>query len=85
MRNFQGDHAVQADVLRFVHDAHPAAAEFLEDAVVGDGLPEEWLGVWHLAHILGCAKRQVNEEGQHERNSVDCCCDLACYRPAASP
>ncbi len=33
------DETVQADVFSFVNDTHAAAAEFFDDAVVGDGLP----------------------------------------------
>ena len=37
-QKLQGDKAAERDVLGFVDDAHPAAAEFLDDAVVRDGL-----------------------------------------------
>ena len=46
---------MQADVLSFVDHAHAAAAQFLDDAVVRDGLPDHW------AEILGPEIRQVNE------------------------
>ena len=35
---FQGDEAVQARILGLVNDPHPAAAQFLQDAVVRDRL-----------------------------------------------
>ena len=39
-KEFQGDEAVQAGVFRLVHHTHPAAAEFLDDAVVLDCLAD---------------------------------------------
>ena len=39
-QEFQGDEAMQPRVLGFVDDAHPTAAQFLDDAVVRDGLPD---------------------------------------------
>jgi hypothetical protein len=49
-----GNEAVEADVLSLVHHTHPTPTEFLNDAVVGDGLADERLGLRHLARILGC-------------------------------
>ena len=57
----QRNKAAQARIFGFVHDTHPAAAKFLDDAVVGDGLADEGVGVRHGAAILGCDLRQVNE------------------------
>jgi len=54
---FEGDVAVEANVFGFVDDAHAAAAKFLEDAVVGDGVADEGVGVRHSAAILGCVLR----------------------------
>ena len=39
-QEFEGDKAMQPSVLSFVNHAHPAAAELLDDAVVGDGLAD---------------------------------------------
>ena len=42
-QEFQGDEAMQLHILGFVDDTHPAAAEFFDDAVVGDGLVDhQW-------------------------------------------
>src|SRR5882724_10884648 len=60
---FQGDKSVEARVLGFVDNAHAAATELFDDAVVGDGLPDQG-GVRHLADMLGCEQRQVNEESR---------------------
>jgi hypothetical protein len=38
----QGDEAVQARVLRFVHDTHASTAELLDDAVMRDGPTDHW-------------------------------------------
>ena len=46
-QELEGDEAMQPRVLSLVDDSHPAAAELLEDAVVGDGLAD------HCAEMLG--------------------------------
>jgi hypothetical protein len=40
-KELQGDEAVQLGVFRFVHNAHAAATEFLEDAVMGNCAPKD--------------------------------------------
>ena len=60
-RNFKPTTRCKPRVLGLVNDAHPSAAQLFENAVVRDGLPDEWMGVRHLALILGCGRRQVNE------------------------
>ena len=37
---FQGDHALETGVFGFVNDAHAAAADFFEDAVMGNRAAE---------------------------------------------
>jgi hypothetical protein len=54
-KKLQGDEAMQPGVLGFVDHAHPAAAEFFNDAVMGDGLVD------HQAQILRGRAGQVNE------------------------
>ena len=44
-QKFQGDKAAKLYVLRLVDHAHPAAAQFLDDAVVRNGLAD---------HAQGC-------------------------------
>ena len=41
-QELQSDHAAEFEVFGLVDHTHPAAAEFLDDAVVRDGLPEHW-------------------------------------------
>jgi hypothetical protein len=48
-QKFDGDEAVQARVLGLIDDAHAATAEFLEDAVVRDGLADHVLAD-HVSH-----------------------------------
>jgi hypothetical protein len=40
-KEFQGDEAIEFDVLGFVHNAHPPASELFDNAVVRDDLPVE--------------------------------------------
>ena len=56
-QELQSDEAVQPCVLSFVDDSHAAAAKFLDNAVVRDGLAN------HERRILGGGERQVNENG----------------------
>jgi hypothetical protein len=39
-QEFERNETVQLYVFGFVHDTHPAAAQLLDDAVVGDGLAD---------------------------------------------
>ena len=55
-QEFQGDEAMQARVFGFVDDAHAAAAELLDDAVVRDGLADWGRGVSPCALMLGGGK-----------------------------
>src|SRR5260370_34650193 len=54
-KKLQGDEAMQPGVLGFVDHAHPAADEFLNDAVMGDGVVD------HQPQILRGRAGQVNE------------------------
>ena len=56
-QELQSDEAVQPCVLGFVDDAHAAATEFLDNAVVRDGLAN------HERRMLGGGEGQVNENG----------------------
>jgi hypothetical protein len=63
---FQSDEAAEVGVLCFVNHTHPPTTELLDDAVVRDGLPDEGLGIRHVAAILVFPnRRQVNEPAQH--------------------
>src|SRR6516165_5399829 len=46
-------YTVKMGILGFVHHAHSAPAELLHDAVMGNGLSDERLGLRHLVVILG--------------------------------
>ena len=63
------DEAVQACVFRFVHDSHTAAADFLDDAIVRDGLADERV-VRDMADMLGGVKGQVNEGENSDQAQV---------------
>ena len=61
-QEFQCYETVETDILGFVHDAHATAAEAFQDAIVREGLVKERIVAGHVEDILGCGKRQVNEE-----------------------
>src|SRR5271163_5054149 len=41
-KELEGNETMQASVLSLVHDAHAAPTQFLDDAVVRDGLADHW-------------------------------------------
>src|ERR1022692_1689175 len=41
-QEFQGNEAAQASIFGFVNHAHSAAPELLDDAIVRDGLADQW-------------------------------------------
>jgi hypothetical protein len=51
-------------------DAHPAAAQLLDDAVVRDGLPNELGGCAHLVGILGRQSLAVKRDDHHRLGKV---------------
>ena len=53
-QEFQCHVAVQPRVFGLVDHTHPAPAQLLDDAVMGDGLADERVGVRHSGAILGC-------------------------------
>src|SRR5271165_2674897 len=59
-KKLESDETTETGIFRFVDNAHPAAAHSFQDAVVRDGVTEEWGGVRHSALILGWSRRQVN-------------------------
>ena len=67
MQEFEGNEPPEPDILGLVGNTHPATAELFDDAVVGDGLPDQRRGVRHLADMLGCVQGQVNEESRSAR------------------
>ncbi len=60
-QEFQRDETAQVHALGLIYDTHSSSAELFENAVVGDGLADERVGVLHSAVILGRDLRQVNE------------------------
>src|SRR5579864_9835183 len=44
-KELEGNEASQLDVLGLIDDTHASAAEFLDDAVMGDGLADHGSGV----------------------------------------
>ena len=70
-QEFQRDEAAQFAVFRLIHHAHPAASEFLKDAVVGNGLADERVALRHGAAILGFDLGQVNERSSRRGHGLD--------------
>jgi len=67
-RNFRREklerhETVQACVLGLVNHTHSATSELLQNAIMGDSLADERARSLTCTHILGWARRQVNEEG----------------------
>ena len=56
---------MQPGVFCLVHHTHPATTQFLNDAVVGNGLSNERIGPRHVAAILGCGL-----QGSQRRSSL---------------
>src|SRR5260370_9902939 len=52
-KKLQSDETAERSVLSLVHHAHPATAELLDDAVMGDGLAGEWRGLHPRDAMLG--------------------------------
>jgi len=46
-KKFQGHETGEAGIFGFVDYTHPSSAEFLEDAVMRNGLSEHGAGVWY--------------------------------------
>ena len=58
-KKFESDEAAQPSIFGLINHPHAAAAKFLDDAVVRDGLPDHW-------RILRANQNQVNEsDGVH--------------------
>src|SRR5262249_1875064 len=65
-QEFERDETAQSRVLSLIDNTHPAPAEFLQDAVMRNGLADERLGLRHLAKILGCraeASQRIGPQG----------------------
>ena len=52
-QELERDEATEPGVLRFVDHAHAAAAELLDDAVVGEGLADQGVGaLWRVVVLV---------------------------------
>src|ERR1700683_2731778 len=60
-QEFQCYKAAELHILGFINYAHTTGAEFFDYAVMRDGFADQRVGGRHAPHILGCARRQVNE------------------------
>ena len=93
-QEFERDEAMQPRVLGLVHHAHSAAAQFLDDAVVRDGLADHWseilgqeqgksMKVWKLgARRKSGGPIEISQEcAQSERSTTP---DMFCLHPGES-
>jgi hypothetical protein len=60
-KKLESNKPVEARVLCFVHHAHPAATEPLDDAIVRGGLVNQVWEFRHCAEMLGASQNQVNQ------------------------
>src|SRR5208282_5754444 len=69
-QKLQGDKAVEGDVLGLVNHSHSAASEFLDDAVMRDGLSDHWRESYpHEARQVNGSKGSVApRNGQLSKN-----------------
>src|SRR5579863_8208046 len=61
-KKFESDEAAEFGVFGFVDDAHSAAAEFFDDAVMRNGLSDEGGGIGHREDSMGGWLREANSE-----------------------
>jgi hypothetical protein len=59
-KELQGDVATELQVFRLIHNSHAPAADFAEDAVMGDRLPHGFGGRGHWVDMLGGSRGKVN-------------------------
>ncbi len=71
-QEFQRHQAAQLRVLGLVDDAHAAATELFENAVVGDCLADHGEGACLCPGILGCRCEQANEPGGAVASTILC-------------
>ena len=57
-QEFERDEAMKPGVFRFVNDAHPAAAQFFDDAVVGNRASNEWGRIGHPRKSYAARERK---------------------------
>src|SRR5262249_50781109 len=85
-QEFQGHKATEAGVFGFVDDAHPAAAELIDNAVVGDDLADEAIRFGHcLGHVRWARKPRQRRSGIGDRCSPDRVTQFGAILKIASP
>ena len=62
-QKLERDEAMKASVLSLVDDTHATAAEFFENAVVGECLADARVAAWHVWLILGLGCEASQREG----------------------
>ena len=62
-QEFQRDEAAKLGVFRLVDDTHAPAAEFFDDAVMGDDAVDERLGIVHVRGMLSGGARRCQRKG----------------------
>jgi len=75
---------MQPNILGLVYNAHTTATEFLEDAVVRDGLADEWVNACHLEHMLGCV-RKTSQRRRRAACAALICGPLLTFHPRHAP
>jgi len=70
------DKSPEFRVLGLVNDTHTPAAEFLDDAVVGDVLADELGACGHWRESQGCSEHKVNDGSRPRRRT----CEAQCLR-----
>ena len=73
-KEFQRHAAAQARVFRLVDHAHPTAAEFVDDRVVGNGAADHGVGFRHERSILRC--RPYSGKSGRQRTTASCGIDV---------
>ena len=64
-KEFQGDEAIEFEVLGFVNHTHATSAEFLDDAIVGNMTAEDGCGIGHFGCILARFPIPVENRAYH--------------------
>src|SRR5580693_7266454 len=71
-KEFEGDEAAEVGVFRLVDYSHAAAAEFVDDAVVRDGLADHSvlpiIGVWSIREDVRGSSRLILRTGHRPVN-----------------
>ena len=66
-QEFERDKAAKLDVLGLVYDTHRAGAEFPDDVIMRDGLPDHWRESYFREMGKSTKQRVVGDESPHRR------------------